>query len=95
MGNEEEWEDVLRRKKWWNGIVRSSKEEDSSGEIREVNTWEKRESKCEGHVRLKGNNGMGEERKETEMDWEIRGMEMNQGKKRRDANEYELEETKG
>ena len=37
---------------------------------------------------------MGEETKETEMDWEIRGMEMNQGKKRRDANEYELEETK-
>ena len=87
MGNEEEWEDVFRRK---NGIVRSSKEEDSSGEIREMN----RESKDEGHVRLKGNNGMGEETKETEMDWEIRGMEMNQGKKRRDANEYELEETK-
>ena len=35
MGNEEEWKDVLRRKKWWNGVVRSGKEEDSSGEIRE------------------------------------------------------------
>ena len=54
----------------------------------------KKGNKGGGNVRLKGNNGMGEETKETEMDWEIRGMEMNQGKKRRDANEYELEETK-